>query len=232
MHDDELRPGPDDRFTFGLWTVGNPGRDPFGDCPRARRSIRSTRSSASPSSARGASACTTTTWCRSDASARGARPHRRALRASALERHRPQVVPMATTNLFGHPAFKDGAFTSNDRARAPPRHQKTMRAIDLGAELGAAIVRLLGRARGLRGDGGQGHPSTRSTRYREAINFLCEYVLRPGLRDALRHRAQAERAARRHLLPTIGHALAFIHARPPRAWAASIPRWPTRRWRA
>src|SRR6266542_2945501 len=100
-------PRPEDKFTFGLWTVGNVGRDPFGEPVRAPLSPAERD--------------------------RIVRDFKAALKETGL------VVPMATTNLFTDPAFKDGAFTSNDPQVRAYALQKTMRAIDLGVELGAGV---------------------------------------------------------------------------------------------
>ena len=143
---DRYSPRPEDKFTFGLWTVGNRGRDPFGDAVRAaalagrrrRAARRGRRMGREPSRQRS----------RADRRhARRARPHRRATSSGACEQH-GLVVPMATVNLFYDPVFRDGAFTANDARVRAYAVQKTMRAMDLGAELGAKIVRALGRARG------------------------------------------------------------------------------------
>ena len=128
------------------------------------------------------------------------------------------TVPMATTNLFTDPVFKDGAFTSQRPCVRAYALQKTMRAMDLGVELGARTYVFWGGREGAEVDAAK-DPVEAIKRFREAINFLCEYVERSGLRPAVRARSQAERAARRHLLPD--------HRRP---ISASSPRWITRRW--
>ena len=123
---------------------------------------------------------------------------------------------MATTNLFGHPAFKDGAFTSNDRGVRRAAIGKTMRAIDLGAELGAEVYVFWGGREGTEA-GAAKDPRDALERYREAIDVLVRLRRRAGLRPALRDRAQAQRAARRHL-PADRRPRAALHhdARAPR----------------
>ena len=118
---DALTPRPEHHFTFGLWTVGNPGRDPFGEPVRPCSCARAHRARSWRSSAPTASTCTTTTWCR----ATPRRPSATGSCGSSRRRWREtgMRVPMATTNLFGDPVFRDGAFTSNDarvRALRPP----------------------------------------------------------------------------------------------------------------
>ena len=129
---DDYTPSPDDHFTFGLWTVGNRGA--IRSATRCGpRSIPSTRSTGSPSSAPTASTSTTTTSCRRVvATEREAilKRFRRALDETGLR------VPMATTNLFSGPVFKEGAFTANDPAVRRFAIAKTLDAIELGVELG------------------------------------------------------------------------------------------------
>ena len=179
-----LQPTPADKFTFGLWTVGNRGRDPFGEFVRAAARPVRRRSGAWPSSAPGASTSTTTTWCRSTPpppSATGSsRDFRRALEATGM------TVPMATTNLFTDPVFKDGAFTSHDPQVRAYALQKTMRAMDLGVELGAKTYVFWGGREGAEVDAAK-DPVEAIKRFRDAINFLCEYALDQGydLRFAL-----------------------------------------------
>ena len=140
-------------------------------------------------------------------------------------------VPMATTNLFTHPVFKDGGFTANDRDVRRYALAKVVRNIDLAAELGAQDLRLLGRTRRCRVRGPRRTSRAALDRYAEAMNLLCEYVVEQGydLRFALEPKPNEPRGD--ILLPTIGHALAFIERldAAPR-WSASTPRSVTRRW--
>jgi xylose isomerase len=169
---DAFRPTPADRFTFGLWTVGNRGADPFG---------LPTRPVLDPVEAvRGLAA----------AGAYGVNLHDNDLvpiDATAAERDRivrefktalnehGLVVPMATTNLFTDPVFKDGAFTSNDPAVRAYALQKTLAAIDLGVELGARTYVFWGGREGAEVDAAK-DPIDAIKRFREAINFCCAYV--------------------------------------------------------
>ena len=199
-------PRPEHRFSFGLWTVGWQGRDPFGDATRPPLDpVRAVHKLA-------------------ELGAWGVSFHdddlvpfgsddvtRRAIVeqfAKALEQT-GLVVPMATTNLFTHPVFKDGAFTANDRDIRRYAIAKVLRNIDLAAELGASTYVLWG------GREGAESPATKDVRvaldrYREALDLLCGYVIDKGydLRFALEPKPNEPRGD--ILLPTIGHALAFI----------------------
>ena len=130
------------------------------------------------------------------------------------------TVPMATTNLFTDPVFKDGAFTSHDADVRAYALQKTMRAMDLGVELGARTYVFWGGREGAEVDAAK-DPIEAIKRFRDAINFLCEYARDQQLRAAVRARSQAERAARRHLLPDDRRRI-----------SRSSPRWITPRWSA
>ncbi len=120
------------------------------------------------------------------------------------------VVPMATTNLFFHPIFKDGAFTSNAPAVRAFALQKTMKAIDMGAELGASIYVFWGGREGVDTEAAK-DPRVALQRMRDAMNFLCQYVLDSGynLRFALEPKPNEPRSD--IYLPTVGHMLAFIN---------------------
>ncbi|MEZ5319345.1 MAG: xylose isomerase [Vicinamibacterales bacterium] len=202
----DYRPTPADRFTFGLWTVGNRGRDPFGEPTRpALRPVDAVRRLA----ALGA-------WGVNlhdndlvpvDASAadrdRIVREFRQALADHGL------VVPMATTNLFTDPVFRDGAFTAHDPAVRAYALQKTMRAIDLGVELGAGIYVFWGGREGAEVDAAK-DPVEAIKRFREAVNFLCAYVGDRGydLRFALEAKPNEPRGDL--YFPTTASYLAFI----------------------
>lgn len=165
-------PKPEDKFTFGLWTVGNTGRDPFG---------LPTRGALSP---------VEIVHLLAEVGAYGVNFHDNDLvpiDATAAERDQivrdfkkaladtGLVVPMATTNLFGDPAFKDGAFTSNDPKVRAYALQKTMRSMDLGAELGAKVYVFWGGREGTESDATKS-PLDGIKRMREALNFLCNYA--------------------------------------------------------
>ena len=203
---DPYAPRREDRFTFGLWTVGNPGRDPFGEAVRPRIDPVAIVRKLAELGAHGVNLHDDdlvpfgSTAAERD---RIVRDFKGALAESGL------VVPMATTNLFTHPVFKDGAFTSNDRQVRAFALQKTMRAIDLGVELGASIYVMWGGREGTEVDASK-DPREALVRYREAVNFLCEYVRDQGydLRFALEAKPNEPRGD--IYLPTTGHMLAFI----------------------
>jgi xylose isomerase len=199
-------PRPEDRFTFGLWTVGNPGRDPFGE---------PVRTPLSP---------VELVHLLADVGAYGVNLHDNDLvpiDATAADRTRivhefqaalketGLVVPMATTNLFSDPAFKDGAFTSNDPQVRAYALQKTLKSIDLGVELGATTYVFWGGREGVETDAAK-DPVEALKRFREALNFLCGYVKDQGydLRFALEPKPNEPRGDM--YLATVGHALAFI----------------------
>jgi xylose isomerase len=200
-------PKPEHKFTFGLWTVGNVGLDPFAATP--------VREKLSP---------VDLVHLLAEVGAYGVNFHDNDLvpiDATAAERENIVadfkkalaetgiVVPMATTNLFGDPAFKDGAFTSNDPQVRAYALQKTMNAIDLGVELGAKIYVFWGGREGTETDAGK-DPVTAIKRTREAMNFLCEYVLDHGydLKFALEAKPNEPRGDIYN--STTGHMLAFI----------------------
>jgi xylose isomerase len=196
-----LTPTPADKFTFGLWTVGNRGRDPFGEfvrppldpCEAVRRLA-----------ALGAYGVNfhDNDLVPIDASAaerdRIVGAFRRALDEAGL------TVPMATTNLFTDPVFKDGAFTSNDPRVRAYAVQKTMRAMDLGVELGARTYVFWGGREGAEVDAAK-DPIEAIKWFREAIDFLCEYARDQKYDDLRSKRSPTSLAAistSRRRLPT------------------------------
>src|SRR3954447_12363931 len=204
--DDALTPRPEDRFTFGLWTVGNPGRDPFGGPTREPLDPVESVHRLGELGAWGISlhADALVPWGSSAADRdRIVSRFKAALAETGLR------VGMATTNLFGHPAFKDGAFTSNDRAVRRAAVGKAMRSIDLGAELGAGVYVFWGGREGTEA-GVAKDPRDALERYREAINVLADYVVEQGydMRFALEPKPNEPRGD--IYLPTVGHALHFI----------------------
>lgn len=165
-------PSPENKFTFGLWTVGNIGRDPFGEPTRAPLAPVDIVRLLAEIGAWGVNFHDNDLVPIDATSAerdRIVREFRAALDETGL------VVPMATTNLFTDPAFKDGAFTSNDPRVRAYALQKTMRAIDLGVELGARVYVFWGGREGVETDAAKS-PSESVKRFREAINFLSAYV--------------------------------------------------------
>jgi xylose isomerase len=197
---------PEHHFTFGLWTVGNPGRDPFGDPTRAPLDPARSLHKLAELGAWGVSLHDNdlVPWGTSAAE------HDRIVARfkSGLEQT-GLGVGMATTNLFGHPAFKDGAFTSSDRRVRRAAVGKAMRSIDLGAELGAEVYVFWGGREGTEA-GVAKDPRDALERYREAIDVLSDYVVDQGypLRFALEPKPNEPRGD--IFLPTVGHALHFI----------------------
>jgi xylose isomerase len=199
-------PKPEDKFTFGLWTVGNIGRDPFGEPVRAPLPPVEIVHLLAEVGAWGVNfhdndlVPIDATPAERD---RIVRDFKTALAETEL------VVPMATTNLFTDPAFKDGAFTSNDARVRAYALQKTMRAIDLGVELGAKIYVFWGGREGVETDVAKS-PSDSIKRFREAINFLGEYVRDQGydLRFALEPKPNEPRGD--IYFATVGAMLGFI----------------------
>jgi xylose isomerase len=202
----DLLPTPADKFSFGLWTVGWPARDPFGDATRAALDPVETVHRLAELGAYGVSFHDDDLVAfGSDESAREKQIERfqTALRETGL------VVPMMTTNLFTHPMFKDGAFTSNDRGVRRYALRKVMRNLDLAAELGARTYVFWGGREGSEVDSAK---SVRSAldRYREGLDLLADYVVDQnyGIRFAVEPKPNEPRGD--ILLPTVGHALAFI----------------------
>ncbi|MEO8211579.1 MAG: xylose isomerase [Myxococcales bacterium] len=204
---DRFAPRPEDHFTWGLWTVGNTGRDPFGLAVRepmsAAKIVREL----------------------SQLGAYGVNLHDEDLipfEATAGERDRilrefkgalsetGMKVPMATTNLFSQPVFREGAFTSNDAGVRAFALQKTMRSIDLGVELGATTYVFWGGREGLETNACK-TPQDGIKRFREAMNFLTSYVRdnKYDLKFALEAKPNEPRGD--IFLPTTGHMLAFIY---------------------
>lgn len=202
-----LTPTPADKFTFGLWTVGWQARDPFGDATRGPLDpVRTVNELA----ARGAHGVTfhddDLIPFGSDDGAR--RTHidrfKKALDETGMK------VPMATTNLFTHPVFKDGAFTSNDKDIRRFAIRKVMKNIELAVELGAKTYVCWGGREGAESDGAK-DAYVALDRFREAFNTLGEFVTDNGydIKFAIEPKPNEPRGD--IFLPTIGHALAFIY---------------------
>lgn len=203
---DPYAPTKEDRFSFGLWTVGNPGRDPFGGEVRpVQKPTHLVRKLA-------------------ECGAWGVNLHDNDLvpfGASAQQRDAivadfqaaledcGMVVPMATTNLFSHPAFKDGAFTANDPKVRALALRKTMDSIDLGVELGAWIYVFWGGREGTEADACR-DPRTAIARMRDAIDFLCEYVHDRQYDLVFALEAKPNEPRGDLYFPTTGHMLHFI----------------------
>ena len=201
-----VQPTRADRFSFGLWTVGWTARDPFGDATREPLDPAEAVHRLSDLGAYGI------TFHDDDVVPFGSDEHtrdghlakfRKALDETGL------VVPMVTTNLFTHPVFKDGGFTSNDRSIRRYALRKVARNIDLAAELGARTFVMWGGREGSEYDTAKDVQAALD-RYREAVDTLAQYTIDRGydIRFALEPKPNEPRGD--ILLPTVGHALAFI----------------------
>lgn len=206
MTSDIYRPKPEHKFTFGLWTVGNRGRDPFGDATRPTISPVTIVKRLSELGAYGVN-LHDNDLVPIDASAadqdRIVREFKQALDDSGMK------VPMATTNLFYDPVFKDGAFTSSDPKVRLYALQKTMRSMDLGAELGAKIYVFWGGREGAEVDAAK-DPREALKWNREALNFLCEYSIDQGYGYRFALEAKPNEPRGDIYLPTTGAMLGFI----------------------
>jgi xylose isomerase len=196
----------DKKFTFGLWTIGNVGRDPFGEA------VRGSLTPAEIVRVLGEVGAYGVNFHDNDLVPIDATPaeaakikadFRQALADTGL------VVPMATTNLFTDPIFRDGAFTSNDSKVRAFALQKTMKAMDLGAEFGAKVYVFWGGREGVETDAGK-NPLEAGKRFREAINFLCEYNLAQGYNYKIALEAKPNEPRGDIYLPTTGAMLGFI----------------------
>ena len=202
----DLTPRPQDKFTFGLWTVGHRGNDPFG--VETRPGVKPAESVRKLAELGAYGVC----FHDNDLIPLGtdeSEAERIKGEFKAALDETGMKVSMATTNLFTHPVFKDGAFTSNDRDVRRYAIQKTMRGIDLGAELGAPLYIFWGGREGVEADAAK--PARDALeRFREALDFLCEYVRDQGydMRIALEPKPNEPRGD--IFLPTVGHMLAFI----------------------
>ena len=201
-----LQPTREDKFSFGLWTVGWTARDPFGDATRAPLDAVEAVERLAELGAYGV------TFHDDDLFPFGSddaeredhvKRFRTALESSGL------VVPMVTTNLFTHPVFKEGGLTSNRRDVRRFALRKVIRNIDLAAELGAQTYVVWG---GREGSEVTSAKDVRAAldRYREGLDTLAEYSESRGygLRFALEPKPNEPRGD--IFLPTVGHALAFI----------------------
>lgn len=201
-------PTPADKFTFGLWTVGWQARDPFGDATRAALDPIRTVSELAKRGAYGV------TFHDDDLIPFGSSTSDRAAHIARFKKaldENGMKVPMATTNLFSHPVFKDGAFTSNDRDIRRYAIRKVMTNIELAVELGAHTYVCWGGREGAETDIGK-DPVVALERMREAFNILGQFVIDKGydIRFAMEPKPNEPRGD--IFLPTIGHALAFINS--------------------
>lgn len=202
----DFTPKPEHKFTFGLWTVGSRGADPFGAATREHKTPAELVYLLGEVGAYGVN------FHDNDLIPMDATPaeadaikkeFRKALADTGV------VVPMATTNLFSDPVFKDGAFTSNDPKVRAYALQKTMKSMDLGVEFGAKVYVFWGGREGTETDSSKSAVEA-IKRSREAMNFLCEYALdqKYDLKFALEAKPNEPRGDIYN--PTTGHMLAFI----------------------
>jgi xylose isomerase len=204
----EYQPIPSDQFTFGLWTVGNRGRDPFGAETRAPLDPVETVHRLADLGVYGVSFHDDDLVPPGTGAAERheiVKRFRRALDDTGL------VVPMTTTNLFSNPTFKEGAFTANDPDVRRFALRKTFDAIDLGVEFGASTFVLWGGREGCETDAAK-DVRRALDRYKEAVDLCCAYVRHRGyhVRFAIEPKPNEPRGD--ILLPTVGHALAFVGA--------------------
>jgi xylose isomerase len=203
---DQYEPRPEHRFTFGLWTIGNRGRDPFG------HEVRPPLDPVDAVHRLAALGAYGVNFHDSDLVPDGSSPSER---EAIVKRFRSALdetgmrVPMATTNLFSNPVFKEGAFTANDPAVRRYALAKTLDAIDLGVELGATVFVCWGGREGVECDAAK-EVRAALDRYAEAVNVVCAYTRDRGydLRFALEPKPNEPRGDL--FLPTVGHVLAFI----------------------
>jgi xylose isomerase len=202
----EFDPTPEDRFTFGLWTVGHRGLDPFGSATRPPIEPQEIVARLAEAGAWGV------TLHDEDLVPFGAPAAERdrivAGFRSAVEAN-GLCVPMTTVNLFSQPVFKDGAFTAaNPKVRRFALHKATQ-AIDLGAELGASTFVLWGGREGTDSSAAR-DPISALERYREGVDFLCEYIRSQGLETRIALEAKPNEPRSHIYLPTTGSMLHFI----------------------
>jgi xylose isomerase len=199
-------PTPADKFSFGLWTIGYNGADPFGGPTRAPMDIVHVVEKLKEVGAYGL------TFHDDDLFAFGSTDAERQKQIDRLKgalKDTGLIVPMVTTNLFSAPVFKDGGFTSNDRAVRRFAMRKALRQLDLGAELGAKTFVMWGGREGAEYDAAK-DIRTALERYREGVNLFAQYVTDKGydIRFAIEPKPNEPRGD--ILLPTVGHAIAFI----------------------
>ncbi len=202
----DYSPKPEHKFTFGLWTVGSRGKDPFGSEVRAAKTPAELVYLLGEVGAYGVN-FHDNDLIPIDATLQEAESIKKSFRKALADTG--IVVPMATTNLFGDPIFKDGAFTSNDPKVRAYALQKTMKSIDLGVEFGAKIYVFWGGREGTETDASK-DPVSSIQRSREAMNYLCDYVKdqKYDLKFALEAKPNEPRGDIYN--PTTGHMLGFI----------------------
>ncbi|MFZ4842769.1 xylose isomerase [Mycetocola saprophilus] len=202
-----MKPTKADKFSFGLWTIGYNGTDPFGGPTRPDLDVVEAVERLNDLGAYGL------TFHDDDLFAFGSSDAARQKQIDRLKQALADtgiVVPMVTTNLFSAPVFKDGGFTSNDREVRRFALRKVLRNLDLAAELGAKTFVMWGGREGSEYDSAK-NVGAALERYREAVNLLGDYVTDKGydIRFAIEPKPNEPRGD--ILLPTLGHALAFIN---------------------
>jgi xylose isomerase len=206
MSEDRFKPRPEHKFTFGLWTVGNRGRDPFGDAVRPTLTPVHAVQLLAECGAMGVN-LHDNDLVPIDANASERDRIVREFKA-ACETHNLKVL-MATVNLFYDPVFRDGAFTANDRNVREYALQKTMRAMDLGHELGAKIFVMWGGREGVETDACR-RADEAIKRFRDAVNYLVEYSEAQGYQYRFALEAKPNEPRADIYFPTTGAYLAFI----------------------
>jgi xylose isomerase len=202
----EYQPKAEDKFSFGLWTLGNRGRDPFGEAVRPTIRPVDIVSMLAEVGAWGVNLHDNdlvpidATPAERDGIVR---EFKKACKENGI------IVPMATVSLFYHPVFRDGAFTANDPEVRAYALQKTMRAMDLGAELGAKIFVLWGGREGVETDACR-RADEAVKRLRAAVNYLCEYSLDRGYGYKFALEAKPNEPRADIYMSTTGHYLGFI----------------------
>jgi xylose isomerase len=201
-----LTPTAADKFSFGLWTIGYNGSDPFGGPTRAHMEIEHVVEKLAEVGAYGL------TFHDDDLFAFGSSDAERQSYIDRLKKALADtglIIPMVTTNLFSAPVFKDGGFTSNDRDVRRFALRKALRQLDLGAELGAKTFVMWGGREGAEYDSAKDIRMALE-RYREGVNMFAQYVTDKGydIRFAIEPKPNEPRGD--ILLPTLGHAIAFI----------------------
>lgn len=202
-----LIPSRDDKFSFGLWTIGWTAQDPFGSSTRKELDVVEAVEKLAEIGAYGM------TFHDDDLFAFGSTDAERQKQIDRLKKALADtglIIPMMTTNLFSHPVFKDGAFTSNDRGVRRFALRKALRNLDLAAEMGAKTFVMWGGREGAEYDVAKDVQGALQ-RYREGVNLMTQYVLDHGydIRFAIEPKPNEPRGD--ILLPTIGHAMAFIN---------------------
>jgi xylose isomerase len=202
-----LTPTRDDKFSFGLWTIGWAAQDQFGPATRRPLDVVEAVEKLNELGAYGL------TFHDDDLFAFGSTDAERQKQIDRLKKALADtgvIVPMVTTNLFSHPVFKDGAFTSNDRGVRRFALRKALRNLDLAAEMGAKTFVMWGGREGAEYDSAKDIQGALQ-RYREGVNLMTQYVVDKGydIRFAIEPKPNEPRGD--ILLPTVGHAMAFIN---------------------